>query len=381
MLKTLNIQNFTAFKRAEFEFSEGLNVIVGDNGTGKTHLLKLGYLFGDAWSGMQERRLRMTQQRAESFLEERISGLFRVNDLARLIRVAGQEGTTLAAHVEGFIPTAQFKVKGEPATLPESREAMPWAVRIAPSAGEASRTTSELICDQIPDGAAVNAFVPRQIFIPSKEIVSLFKGLAGLFETYQDFPLDDTYRDLAALLSTLVPKEVPDLAFDAVQSIVDLVGGDLKLEEGDLVLVRKDGSRLLSQLLAEGHRKLAMLIYLLRHGLIERGSTLFWDEPEANLNPASLKLLIHLLHRLSGVGVQVILATHSLFLLREVEILQMNPTSRVIPAPRYFGLGLKGGEVVVTQGDEIAEIEPLVALDENLTQSDRYLEAEHAVSD
>ncbi len=45
MLKTLHIRQFTVFQDARFEFSNGLNVIVGDNGTGKTHVLKLGYLF------------------------------------------------------------------------------------------------------------------------------------------------------------------------------------------------------------------------------------------------------------------------------------------------------------------------------------------------
>lgn len=43
MLKTLTLKNFTVFPTAELEFSPGLNVIVGENGTGKSHLLKLGY--------------------------------------------------------------------------------------------------------------------------------------------------------------------------------------------------------------------------------------------------------------------------------------------------------------------------------------------------
>ena len=38
MLNTLHIKNFTVFQDARFEFSPGLNVIVGDNGTGKTHV-------------------------------------------------------------------------------------------------------------------------------------------------------------------------------------------------------------------------------------------------------------------------------------------------------------------------------------------------------
>ena len=43
MLKSLRIRDFTAFKEADLKFAEGLNVIVGANGTGKTHLLKLPY--------------------------------------------------------------------------------------------------------------------------------------------------------------------------------------------------------------------------------------------------------------------------------------------------------------------------------------------------
>ena len=43
MLKSLEIRNFTAFGKAELQLAKGLNVFVGENGTGKTHLLKLLY--------------------------------------------------------------------------------------------------------------------------------------------------------------------------------------------------------------------------------------------------------------------------------------------------------------------------------------------------
>jgi hypothetical protein len=127
--------------------------------------------------------------------------------------------------------------------------------------------------------------------------------------------------------------------------------------------------------LAEGHRKLALLIYLLRYGVIERGSTLFWDEPEANLNPAAMRLLAEALHGLAGLGVQMVLATHSLFLLREIEILQLREQAAQRVPVRYFGLGLTRGGVTLTQGDDVVDIDPMVLLDENLQQSDRYMEA------
>ncbi len=43
MLQSLRIRNFTVFKGADLTFVPGLNVIVGANGTGKIHLLKLPY--------------------------------------------------------------------------------------------------------------------------------------------------------------------------------------------------------------------------------------------------------------------------------------------------------------------------------------------------
>ena len=57
----IKLENFTAFKDLEVEFSPGINALVGANGTGKTHLMKACYaacdfakteaVFGGRWSG------------------------------------------------------------------------------------------------------------------------------------------------------------------------------------------------------------------------------------------------------------------------------------------------------------------------------------------
>jgi len=377
MLKTLHIRQFTVFQDARFEFSDGLNVIVGDNGTGKTHVLKLGYLFCRIWTDLTAKRLRVNAQRAESYLDERLAGLFRVSELGGLVRNAHKSGARLVAEVGGHIPTVQIGVASEPPfKSPGLQENMQWDIQIQRTKDAAGTLTAKIVADVVPDNAAVNAFMPQQIFIPSKEIVSLFKGLIGLFDKYREFPLDETYLDLAKAMSTLELRVASPLFSKVMLRIQTLLGGDLKLDNAELVFEHADGSRLESQLMAEGHRKLAMLIYLLRYGVIERGSTIFWDEPEANLNPSAVKLLAEALFELTGLGVQVILATHSLFLLREFEILQMKTNAPDDPKPKYFGLDMQRGQVVVSQGDAIADIEPLVLLDENLQQSDRYLEAD-----
>lgn len=370
MLKKLRIRHFTIFPHAEFEFSPGLNVIIGDNGTGKTHVLKLGYLFCRAWTDLMALEHAWAKKRVESYLEERLEGLFRVQDISSLIRHQHRNGADIAADIGGFIPTVRIQMPNEPpARSPGLDETMPWQIRLQHSKDVAGHVEVR----RLPEGAAVNAFVPRPIFVPSKEIVSLFKGLIGLFETYREFPLDETYRDLAVSLASLEPAAPSPLFPGVAQRIHDLLKGDLRLENNELVFLSADGDRLESQLMAEGHRKLAMLVYLLRHRLIEKGSALFWDEPEANLNPAAIRLMAESLHALAKSGVQVIVATHSLFLLREFEILAAKE-KEMNACHRYFALKLTKKGVSVSAGDDIAEVDPLVLLDEDLAQSDRYLE-------
>ena len=40
MIDSILLDNFTGFTRNSFEFEKGVNVLIGKNGTGKTHILK-----------------------------------------------------------------------------------------------------------------------------------------------------------------------------------------------------------------------------------------------------------------------------------------------------------------------------------------------------
>lgn len=371
MLKTLNVKNFTVFSDVTLAFSPGLNVIVGENGTGKTHLLKLGYLFCKAWPDLTAKRLAVTQERAQVYLAERLAGLFQVPDLSALIRSGVKTSATLHADVNARIPTVQIRVAGEPPLpSPGFPEAMPWHVQLQSSKDESGVLKANVVPDVVPDAAARNAFLPQQVFVPSKEMVSLFKGLIGLFDKYRDFPLDETYRDLALAMSTLELQSAPLLEADMLVKLRRLLGGDLKREGDGLLFQRADGSHLDVVLMAEGHRKLALLIYLISHGVLERGSTLFWDEPEANLNPAALRMLAGGLHLLAQQGLQVVVATHSYFLMKELDLL-----ARTQPVPqRYFGLDKTENGVALKQADKLLGLDRIVALDEELAQYDRDLQ-------
>ncbi len=43
MLEKIKFERFTAFEKLEIDFSPGINIFIGENDTGKTHILKAGY--------------------------------------------------------------------------------------------------------------------------------------------------------------------------------------------------------------------------------------------------------------------------------------------------------------------------------------------------
>lgn len=47
---------------------------------------------------------------------------------------------------------------------------------------------------------------------------------------------------------------------------------------------------------------------------------LFWDEPEANLNPRLSQTVVKILLELSKMGVQIFIATHDYVLLKEFQL-------------------------------------------------------------
>jgi hypothetical protein len=76
------------------------------------------------------------------------------------------------------------------------------------------------------------------------------------------------------------------------------------------------------------------------------------------------------LTELAKAGFQIILATHSLFLLKELHILAQQEQKPV----RYFGLSTEPGEATtVATADSLTALPNLVALDIEMAQSDIFL--------
>lgn len=385
MLRTLQLTNFTVFSDASFRFCSGLNIVLGQNGTGKTMLLKAGYSMNRAWPDLMLKRAPLSQKRAEAYFEERLLGLFKPTFLNDLIRHGFSGEARLCADVDAFIPTMVMNSNADQQALKQFpfgslTEPLHWEAKLTPETDVAEvKTNANINASHFPDTAPVNAYVPKSLFIPSKEIASLYEGLIALLDRYE-IKLDDTYRDLARSMSSPELLHVPALTISTLADLDAELGGKLTLGPGGkLIFAGADGSETEAPLMAEGFRKLTTLMYLIRRGaMTEQGETLFWDEPDANLNPVYIRWVAIALHCLAEEGIQVIIATHSLFLARELEILVANSArddKRV--ETQFFGLHkAPGNGVAVLQGESIDDIGNIDALDANLQQSDRYLAME-----
>ena len=94
MLKSLHVENLTVFTNADFTFGKNLNVIIGENGTGKSHVLKAAYTpIAVSAARPQEGggRLNFTKATLQLVLAQKLQAVFRPDGLWRLVhRKAGR---------------------------------------------------------------------------------------------------------------------------------------------------------------------------------------------------------------------------------------------------------------------------------------------------
>ncbi len=336
MLKSLTIKNFTVFSKAEFDFSPGLNVIIGANGLGKSHILKLGYSCSWLWNSSS----------GGLDLSKRIAGklvkIYRPDSLGRLVR-RGQ------GHHRAEVQVNFLRQK--PNRL---------------SFSFAANSKSEVSLGMI---LSING--PPTIFFPTKETLSTYPGFASLYRDYH-IEMDETYYDLClALERPLLRGPRYEKARELLDPLEKILGGAVRNENGRFILQQSGNGKLEMPLVAEGIRKLASVAYLIANGSLTDQSTLYWDEPETNLNPLLIVKLAEILVKIAQQGTQIIIATHSLFLLKELD-LQLKIAHNQNQQGRFFALAPSEDGVVVQAGNSIEEVEPITALDVEIDQAERY---------
>jgi predicted ATP-binding protein involved in virulence len=354
MLKRLYLKNFTVFADADFEFGPGLNVLVGTNGTGKSHVLKVGYaveVVREEIKNIDFTPKNIHLPRKENEWSSRL--FYELPDIfqTQLKQLVSFDTVNANAVIEAEFETGYFEVeysKNEAISLEINRDLD--SIRVVGG--------GEIVSEKIK--------VVPPAFIPSREILTSNWMIPASKQLF--LPIERNYLDLLERFQ-LLPLRQPESSV-VIKELKEVLGGELREVEGKYYLIDKNGNQVGISMVAEGLRKFGMLQRLLENGSFTSRNTLFWDEPEANLNPALLRKLAAILAELARQGFQIILATHSMSLLKEFHILSREADKEKLPI-KYFGLNAEPGQptTVVTR-DDFKYLPDVVALEVELDQAD-----------
>lgn len=270
-IQNVTIKNFTVFEEIQIDFLKGINIIIGENGSGKTHLLKLIYGIGETMDHKNPCHI------SKDYFKTTSLNLIKKDNLDSNIRIKYSDNKEVS-----------------------------------------------YVFPKVDDGFEVmgyngNEVVPKSIFIPAKEMLSHSKGFLALNNKYE-LPFDKTYIDIITNAELPESKNISEISNKVLEIISKIIDGKVVYENDSFYIVKNDQRKIEFSLEAEGLRKFGLLYKLIRNGLIEKNTILLWDEPESNINPELIPVLVDIIIMLQREGVQIIIATHSYNLAKYFEV-------------------------------------------------------------
>lgn len=277
----LKLERFTAFESLDLAPSPGINVLVGANGTGKTHLMKIAYAACDVsrnGNGFAEKLVRV-------FLPAERS-------IGRLVKRQSKSATCAAQIFRGAKKPLEIRFSSR------SKAAESAVVRGA---------------------AAWSANPIEGIYIPVREMLANAPGFRSLY-SQREIHFEEIHDDILARAYTPALKGPLDRTRKRLLgSLQKTIAGKVNVR-GEAFFLRSRQGNLEFPLLAEGMRKIGLLWLLIQNGTLQKGTALFWDEPETNLNPGLFGPVVDILLELQRMGVQVFAATHDYAILKELDL-------------------------------------------------------------
>ncbi|MDO5135216.1 MAG: AAA family ATPase [Eubacteriales bacterium] len=295
-IKKLFLKNFMLFENTEIDWSPNINVICGENSTGKTTLLKVMYsILKPLGKGYKES---MTKELEEKMFVEKLQGVFRPDGMkiGRLVtRKQGSNRTDFSVIVD------------------KNR-------KISVGFGNRQGNHAEIKMDQIKSLGKFDV-----IYIPTKEMISTTEHFASLYEEYHiDF--EEMYYDLAKLLDRPLTKGAnTSEQKEVLMSFEEIMKGQIVQKDKKFFLRIRGEGEFEMGLLSDGYRKLSTIVYLILSGSLNTNTILFWDEPETNMNPKMIRPIVQALVTLAKMGVQVFVTTHDYFVQQEFNMLTVYP--------------------------------------------------------
>ncbi len=170
----------------------------------------------------------------------------------------------------------------------------------------------------------VNEIMPlasNSIYIPAKEVLSLYNIILKSREVDRLFGFDDTYYDLVKALR-IAPQRGRnyDIFAKSRALLKDIIGGRVDYDDVANKWYYKKGNQKFSiGVASEGVKKIAILDRLLGNGYLTRSSVIFIDELESALHPTAISDFLDIIDMIAfDMGIQVFIASHSYFVIKKL---------------------------------------------------------------
>ena len=285
-------ENYGVLPNFDFSNVSNINLIIGENGTGKTAFLKALY---SAARAMEDYKRGDDIRSMADIISEKLRWTFQVEKIGDIV-------------TRGVTEPLSFQM-----TLDEQNIAYQFS-------SSAERKVGAVTAPDSGRGA-------NSVFIPAKEVLSLFSVILESREVDKAFGFDDTYYDLVKALR-IAPKRGRN--FDAFaksrRNLTEVINGKVDFDErsGKWYYRDKNNCRFAIGATSEGIKKISILDRLLGNGYLNDQSVIFIDEIESALHPDAICKFLDMIYEIADkMGVQVFIATHSYFVIKKLVLLAM----------------------------------------------------------
>lgn len=299
-IEELQLKNFGMIEEFHCNQFSNINLIIGENGTGKTFLLKALY---SAVKSLEEYKRGDDITSINDILSEKLRWTFQVDKLGDIVsRTAkAKDGLDFCMKLDKMSLNYQF-----------SKSAVSKVSTVEP----------------VRNGKEGNS-----IFIPAKEVLSLFSVILKSREIDKSFGFDDTYYDLAKALR-ISPSRGKNFAVfaDSRKVVGNVIDGKVEYDEnsGRWYYKNKKNQKFSIGVTSEGVKKIAIMDRLLANGYLNANSIIFIDEIESALHPKAVCQFLDMIDNIANeMGLQVFITSHSYFVIKKLFLIALKKAKTV----------------------------------------------------
>ncbi|ETI88942.1 MAG: ATPase [Clostridium butyricum DORA_1] len=273
-IKSIELKNFTVFNDLKLNFTKGINIFVGENGTGKTQLLKAIYA------------------------DLKISKSRDIDDISRYFKCVNENNKFFVRQLKPLF----LKVEASGIENKSDKNYL-----MGKGSYEISYPSKEEKCT----------------FIPAKDMLTHSKGFVSMADKFSEFPFDKTLVDIVKIAGEWQLKKIPQIAMKILPKLEKMMNGTVVIENDEFYIKKNNDEMVNFSVEAEGLKKIGLLWQLLMNENITADTILLWDEPEANINPKFIPDIVEILIELQRQGIQIFITTHNYILAKYFGVKKM----------------------------------------------------------